>query len=119
MPTRRERGALESAVMRALWQADQPISGREVRDRLADDGDDLALTTVLTVLARMEQKGTVIRTASDGGGVRFTASRSESESAVSSMVDALAAVTDRAAVLQRFTGSLSAADLEALRDALR
>ena len=120
MAIRRERGALERSVMRILWEADAPIAGRDVRDRLAAEGHDLALTTVLTVLSRMEQKGSVSRTLShDGSGVRFAAVHSESESAVTSMVDALAAVTDRAAVLQRFTGSLTDADLQALRDALR
>jgi predicted transcriptional regulator len=96
------------------------MSGRAVRDALAADGHDLALTTVLTVLSRMEQKGAVSRVApASGTGVAFTAKRSEFDTAADSMVEALATVSDRAAVLQRFTGSLSPADLDALRDALQ
>ena len=43
-----------------LW-GDSPISGREVLTRLQAQGRDLAYTTVMTYLGRLEQKGCVRR----------------------------------------------------------
>ena len=54
MPT---LGELERAVMDALWSADTAVTARDVQDALA--GRDLATTTVLTVLGRLERKGLV------------------------------------------------------------
>ena len=51
-------GELERAVMDRLWSADGPLAATELRDGLADRG--LALTTVHTVLSRLEQKGFVL-----------------------------------------------------------
>ena len=50
-------GELERAVMEPLWAADGPLAATTLRDELADRG--VALTTVHTVLTRLEQKGFV------------------------------------------------------------
>ena len=47
---RRASGALESEVMSALWSAAEPLTPREVRERLAAP---LAYTTVMTTLNRL------------------------------------------------------------------
>src|SRR4029079_5797141 len=52
-------GQLERAVMERLWAADGPLTARAVQDGLATR--DLAPTTVLTVLGRLERKGLVAR----------------------------------------------------------
>ena len=52
-------GELERAVMEALWSADTAVTARDVQDALA--GRELATTTVLTVLGRLERKGYVLR----------------------------------------------------------
>src|SRR3712207_7165559 len=44
--------------MDRLWSAEEPLAAAELRDGLADRG--LALTTVHTVLSRLEQKGFVV-----------------------------------------------------------
>ena len=54
-------GDLERSVMDLLWDHPGPHTANEVRDTLAGD---LAVTTVLTVLSRLEKKGLVQR---DGG----------------------------------------------------
>ena len=52
-------GELESAAMQVVWSAPEPVTAREVADALA--GRQLAYTTVLTVLTRLEGKGLVRR----------------------------------------------------------
>ena len=55
-------GPLEAETMAVLWQADGPVSVREVADRLnAGRGAPLAYTTVMTVLSRLAGKGILVR----------------------------------------------------------
>jgi predicted transcriptional regulator len=55
-------GRLEAEVMDVLWQADRPLSVREVADRLnAERTAALAYTTVMTVLSRLAGKGILVR----------------------------------------------------------
>jgi predicted transcriptional regulator len=72
---------LESEVMRAVWEADTPVSVRQVLDALnARRSEPLAYTTVMTVMGRLLQKRALARhggrrrylyeaTASDAAGV--------------------------------------------------
>jgi predicted transcriptional regulator len=53
-------GALESAILEALSRASEPLSVRDVQNRLQPQVD-LAYTTVLTVLDRLHDKGVVRR----------------------------------------------------------
>lgn len=49
-------GDLQLRIMRVLWRCG-PLGVAEVRERL--DGDDLAYTTVATMLRKMEDRGLV------------------------------------------------------------
>ena len=52
-------GAAESAIMTVLWDAREPLTVRDVRDRLdyrVEDGDDPAYTTVMTVTTILWRK---------------------------------------------------------------
>jgi predicted transcriptional regulator len=53
-------GALESSVLEALSRAGEPLSVRDVQQRLEREVE-LAYTTVLTVLDRLHEKGLVRR----------------------------------------------------------
>jgi predicted transcriptional regulator len=55
---RRERGALANEVLAALAATDSPLTPAQV---LAELGDDLAYTTVMTTLTRLHEKGVVTR----------------------------------------------------------
>ena len=55
---RAELGEAELAVLRVLWDHG-PQTVREVMERLHERGRRVAYTTVLTFLARLEQKGSV------------------------------------------------------------
>lgn len=118
MAERRERGALESVVLRELWRADRALSARDIIDRLDAETHVPALTTVLTVLDRLRAKGRVLKSESPGGGALFEPAESESSSAASAMLAALVNSSDRNAALLRFAGDLDQRDLATLRTAL-
>ena len=107
-------GDLERTVMDRLWQAGGPLSAADLRDDLADRG--LALTTVHTVLTRLEQKGFV--THDDARPRRFTARGSREEHAAELMHQVLGQSADRQAVLARFVGSVSDEEARMLRELL-
>ncbi len=112
MPT---LGELERAVMEILWAADRPLTARDVQDALGTR--DLATTTVLTVLGRLERKGLVTRER-DGRAHRYRSVASREDHVAELMRDALDAAPDRGAVLARFFGSMPAHERAALRDLL-
>jgi predicted transcriptional regulator len=109
------RGELERAVIEVLWDADGPLTARAVVDNLP--GRELAVTTVLTVLSRLETKGLVLRTR-DGRAHSYEASASREEHTATLMQQLLNTAGDRDAALSRFVGGVSADDVEALRRAL-
>jgi predicted transcriptional regulator len=103
-------GELERSVMDRLW-AGGPLAATELRDALAGRG--LALTTVHTVLARLEQKGFVVH--DDGRPRRFRARGTREEHAAELMHEVLGQSADRQAVLARFVGGVSSEEAQLLR----
>ena len=107
-------GELERAVMERLWAAEGPLAATTLRDQLADRG--IALTTVHTVLTRLEQKGFVEH--DDARPRRFSARATREEHAAELMHEVLGQAADRQAVLARFVGSVSEDEARLLRDLL-
>ena len=107
-------GELERAVMERLWAADGPIAATTLRDELADRS--VALTTVHTVLTRLEQKGFVGH--DDARPRRFAPTASREEHAATLMHEVLGQSADRQAVLARFVGSVSEDEAKLLRELL-
>ncbi|WP_460994357.1 BlaI/MecI/CopY family transcriptional regulator [Sinomonas soli] len=117
---RRPRGQLEATVKRILWEAEVPLSAREILARFdADDsGTAPAFTTLLTVLERLRAKGQAVRTAAADGTARFSAAQSEPSFIAAAMLTALTDSSDRGAALLQFAGNLHTDDAEILRRAL-
>ncbi len=107
-------GDLERAVMEAVWDAG-PSTARQVAERLTDR--DLAYTTVLTVLGRLEGKG-LLRRARDERAHTYSAVASREDHIAVLMQSALGQADDRTAALQHFARSVSPAEAQALREAL-
>lgn len=111
---RRPTGALEAAVLEQVWAVPTGLTPREVLDRL---DDDLAYTTVMTILNRLFAKGLLARER-HGRAYRYTALLNESELVASRMAEALQVARDRRASLSRFVEDLSDSDETLLRDLL-
>jgi predicted transcriptional regulator len=100
---RRESGGLESEVLATLWAAEKPLTAGDVVEAL---GDELAYTTVQTILARLHGKGAVHRE-QVGRAHAYTPVLDKAGLAANRMRAMLDRGGDHAAVLTRFLGTLS------------
>lgn len=97
--------------MEALWDADDAQTAYQLQATL---DRDLASTTVLTVLGRLERKGFVeVDRASRPHHYRPVASRADHMAEL--MHEVLRREGDRKAVLERFVSGVSDADADVLR----
>lgn len=112
MPT---LGELERGVMELFWASADPLSAYDLQERLAAvDGRELAATTVLTVLSRLEKKGFVARERSTRPH-RYSATATREDHMAELMHEVLGGAADRTAVLARFLGRATPEEAEALR----
>jgi len=102
--------------MEVLWSASVPLTARAVAEALPDR--ELAQTTVLTVLSRLEKKG-VVRRDRAGKAHSYAAVASREDHVAGLMRDVLGTAPDKTAALVRFVGSVSEDEAEALAEALR
>ncbi len=115
---RRPRGGLEREILACLAGADGPLTPAQV---LASLGEDLAYTTVMTTLSRLNEKGALRREpagrayayslAADPEGVRSIA-------VAQRMRKLLETGGDRAGVLAHFVADLRPDDEQLLADLL-
>ncbi|MBP2414925.1 putative transcriptional regulator [Arthrobacter stackebrandtii] len=117
-------GDLERAVMDLLWEHQEAITANNLRDLLSQRASEgnaearpLAVTTVLTVLSRLEKKGLVERERSSRPH-RYRAVTSREEHTAELMMEVLGSAPDREAVLARFIGTVSAGEAQTLRKLL-
>lgn len=119
-------GELERAVMDLLWEHQEAITANTLRDLLsqrptadgtAAESRPLAVTTVLTVLSRLEKKGLVERERSSRPH-RYAAVTTREDHTAELMMEVLGSAPDREAVLARFIGTVSAGEAETLRKLL-
>lgn len=113
--TRRPAGELESAVLAALWAAPGPLTPPQVQTSL---GGTLARTTIATILSRLYEKGTVVRTRVGRAYAYSPAVEDESALAARRMHTELDKGDDRTGVLARFVSRLSPDDERVLRELL-
>ncbi|MEU6241669.1 BlaI/MecI/CopY family transcriptional regulator [Streptomyces sp. NPDC047024] len=103
---RRPAGELEASVLAALCAAGRPRSAAEVRAAIPQE---LARTTVATLLARLHDKGAVDRTPGRRGFLYFAVEDSHGLTA-RRMRQELEQDDDRSIVLARFVEGLDPAD---------
>jgi predicted transcriptional regulator len=109
--TRRPDGALEQDVLRVLWAADRALLPGEINDRL---DAHYAYTSVATILTRLQAKGLVVREPA-GRAYAYQAAVDEPDLAVRRISELLDSSSDRAQVLSRFIGGLSAREAKAIK----
>lgn len=107
-------GELERAVLNVLWQRPGGVFAREVAEALPSRP---ATTTVLTVLDRLARKDLVTRT-KQGRAYRYSPVASKEAYLAAAMRAAMDESDDRNAVLSHFLGSVSEAEIRAVRAAL-
>ena len=108
-------GELERAVMEVLWAASGPLTAKDIGDALGDRA--LAVTTVLTILSRLEGKGVVVRDR-DGRAHTYRAATSREDHIAALMREALGTTSDPGAALARFVSAATPQEADALRRAL-
>ena len=108
-------GELERTALEQLWDAAEPLTPGSLRERLATgDQRGLALTTVMTVLSRLEKKGFVARDRSVRPAT-YAPVHAREDYVAEVMHDALGAAGDRTEALARFVGRATADETAALR----
>ncbi|MFD8749772.1 BlaI/MecI/CopY family transcriptional regulator [Kitasatospora sp. NPDC059577] len=108
---RRPHGELVADVLAVLWAAGEPLTARQVKGALHQD---LARTTVTTILARLHEKGTLARTR-PGRSFAYAPVADAAGLAAGRMRQELEKEPHRDLVLKRFVSSLSADDGDVLR----
>jgi predicted transcriptional regulator len=111
---RRGHGDLAQAVLDLVSQAAAPVTPAHVRDAL---GADLAYTTVMTVLARLHDRGLLARKRT-GRAFAYTAIGDPTNVTARRMHRLLDVEADRAGALARFVDGLNADDEQLLRSLL-
>jgi predicted transcriptional regulator len=111
---RRRHGDLEHEILAILATADTAMTPVAVRGQL---GGGLAYNTVTTVLARLLDKGQVSRV--PAGRTFAYQAVSQAQVAAFQMGRLMDGEQDRAAVLARFVGTLTAADEALLAQLVR
>lgn len=108
---KRPDGALEQDVLRVLWAAPGPMLPTQVRDLVPND---LAYTSIATVLTRLCEKGLLQRTAV-GRAFAYSPAIDESQLAARQIGDLLAKSSDRQAALVGLVSNLTSSDRDSLR----
>lgn len=110
-------GPLEDRVMRALWSTQAEFSARDMCEHLEQNGDDLAYTTLATVLSNLYAKALVDRRRQGRAWV-YWATGTCSDLAAAQMLDGLQISRHRERTLNCFISTLDDQDREYLRAAL-
>jgi predicted transcriptional regulator len=113
----RQQGELEQLILDTLWDSASAVSSQQLLERISPDGE-LALTTVLTVLSRLADKGLVTREAGQGRSLLFSAAQSREQHTADLMLKLVSGATNPALAFSHFASGLSEADLAALRKSL-
>ncbi|MGF7235583.1 MAG: BlaI/MecI/CopY family transcriptional regulator [Frankia sp.] len=110
-------GELEAVIMDRMWSWSGPASVRDMRDALAPERP-LAYTTVMTVMDRLFRKGWLTRERT-GRSYDYTPALSRGAYTARLMNEVLASTDDRGITLLHFVETMSPAEYEALREAVR
>src|SRR5262249_57484427 len=103
--------------MRRIWARGGAVTVRDILGDLEQERP-IAYTTVMTVMDNLRRKGWLSRRP-EGRAYRYQPLVSGEEYSAGLMRQALAASSDRPAVLMQFIGELSAEEADALEEAYR
>lgn len=113
--SKRKQGELESSVLSALWDRPQGLSSQQILSLIGDE--TLALTTVLTVLSRLVEKG-MVKKESMGRNLLFIATSTREQHTAELLLGVMDDAANPAMVFSHFTSKLSPDQIWQLRKAL-
>lgn len=113
----RQFGDLEAVVMDHLWNTDQPLTVRDVLERI-ERKPPLAYTTVMTVMDNLYRKGFLSRER-DGRAFRYQTTKGRAEHTAELMHELLSDSGDASVTLLRFLDNMSPTEVARLKRALR
>lgn len=116
MSNKRKQGELESQILGCLWDRPEGLTSQQILAMLGDD--DLAITTVLTVLSRLSEKGLVNREQASGRTFLFRASRSREQHIAAILLAAVEDSQNPDAVFAHFVAQLPQAQVNSLKKVL-
>lgn len=111
----RSQGQLEGQVLDALWDLDAEATSQQLLETL---GEDIALTSLLTVLSRLVEKELVTRRSGEGRALLFKATVSREQHAADQLLKIIGATDNPALAFAHFAKGLDTKALKALRDSL-
>lgn len=112
----RQFGDLEAVVMDHLWSSSEPLTVREVLERI-DREPPLAYTTVLTVMDNLHRKGYLIREKA-GRAFQYQPTKDRSAHTAELMHELLSGSGDSSVTLLRFLDTMSPSEVKRLKRAL-
>jgi predicted transcriptional regulator len=110
-------GDLETVIMHLVWDHEDPVTVRDVLDKLRQERE-IAYTTVMSTMDNLYRKGWLER-AKFGKAYRYVATASREEYSARLMAQALADGGDTEAVLSHFVASIDGQESDALRTVMR
>jgi predicted transcriptional regulator len=116
MSDKRKQGELESQVMGCLWDRPDGLSSQQVLALMGDD--QLAITTVLTVLSRLGDKGMVFREKLTGRTFIFRSVKTREEHTAAMLLSAFDQSANPALVFSHFASGLSTTQIASLKKAI-
>ncbi len=105
MSNKRKQGELEAEILGCLWDRPEGLTSQQILAMLGDD--DLAITTVLTVLSRLSDKGLVQRQQASGRTFLFKSTGTREQHLASRIIKVLNEADAPHQVLTHLVGELS------------
>jgi predicted transcriptional regulator len=114
--SKRKQGELESEILGCLWDRPDGLTSQQILAMLGDDS--MAITTILTVLTRLCDKGLVTKAAISGRTLIFKATSTREMHTAELLLSAMDSANP-ALVFSHFTAGLSESQVSQLRKLLR
>ncbi len=114
---KRKSGELEAVVLGCLWDSNDPLTSLEIQSKISGSGK-VALTTVLTVLSRLEDKGLVLREQGPARSLVFRSADSRQEHTAKLMLRMVEEESNPALAFSYFAKGLTKAQKTALKRTL-
>jgi len=116
MADKRKQGELENEVSGCLWDRPDGLTSQQL---LAMLGEEVKLTTVLTVLSRLQDKGLVTKQPGTGRSFIFSATESREQYTASQLLALLGSEANPAAVFSHFAQGLTDSQIAELERVLQ